>query len=217
MTSDLSHRRLFFFLAGIQSPPVSGLSYRPEEWLERLAKQRALVSCQVLARQVSLGPVIKDDSKPQKRTMADVLPELKGYEEKERKMIVEAMKNKDDQTAICRITYRPSLFQFFPSDVAEALIRGGNANVSSSLITNSLEETGIPKTKALDASQRIQDLRKDVQYLDQLAKSEFEAAKASMGMWSVPEVRASKPEVVEEVEFQTKANPFKKLWRWFRG
>jgi endonuclease YncB( thermonuclease family) len=166
---------------------------------------------------VSLGPVIKDDSKPQKRNIADVLPEMKEYEGKERKMIVEAMKNKDDQTAVCRISYRPSLFQFFPSDVAEALIRSGNASVSSSLLTNSLEETGIPKTKALDASQRIQDLRKDVQYLDRLAKSEFEAAKASMGMWSVSEVRASKREVVEEVEFQTKANPFQKLWRWFRG
>jgi hypothetical protein len=149
--------------------------------------------------------------------MADVLPELKEDDAKEKKTIVEAMKNKDGLTAVCRITYRPSLFQFFPSDVAEDLIKGGNAGVSSSLFTNSLEETGILKTKALDTSHRIQDLRKDVQYLDRLAKSEFEAAKASMGMWSVPEVRASKQEVVEEVEFQTKANPFQKLWRWFRG
>jgi hypothetical protein len=101
--------------------------------------------------------------------------------------------------------------------VAEALIKGGNASVSSSLFTNSLEETGIPKTKALDASERIQDLLKDVQYLDRLSKSEFEAANATIGMWSVPEVRASKREVVEEVEFQTKGNPFQKLWRWFRG
>lgn len=222
-TLDLSHWRFFFFIAGIQSPPVSGLSYRPEEWLEKLAKQRALVSCQVLARQVFLDPGIKEYSKPPKRIMADVLPGLKDYESsKERKMIVEAMKNKDDQTAVCRITYRPSLFQFFPSDVAEALIKGGNASVSSSLFTNNnslVEETttGIRKTKALDASQRIQDLRKDVHYLDRLTKSEFEAAKASIGMWSVPEVRASKQEVVEEVEFQTKANPFQKLWRWFRG
>jgi hypothetical protein len=209
---------VFFFLAGIRSPPVSGLSYRPEEWLERLAKQRALVSCQVLARQVSLGPDIKEDSKPPKRILTDVLPELKDNRAKEQKMIVEAMKNKDDQTAVCRITYRPSLFQFFPTDVAEALIKSGNASVSSLLLTNnSLEETSTPKQKALDASERIQDLRKDVQYLDRLAKSEFEAAKASIGMWSVPEVRASQREVVEEVEFQTKANPFQKLWRWFRG
>ena len=71
--------------------------------------------------------------------------------------------------------------------------------------------------KIVDTSQRINDLRKDVKYLDRLAKVEFDAAKKSAGMWSVPEVRQMKKEVVEEVEFQSKSNVFQKLWRYIRG
>lgn len=119
----------------------------------------------------------------------------------------------EQQLAICRLSYRPNLLQLFSTDIAETLIAAGNASVSSSI----LEKGAQTDTKIVDSSQRIQDLRHDVKYLDRLAKVEFEAAKKSMGMWSVPEVRDSKREVVEEVEFHAKANVFQKVWRWFRG
>lgn len=128
--------------------------------------------------------------------------------------------NQPLEVAICRVTYRPSLFQLFPTDIAESLIASGNASVSSSVLGRELpapREGGSVKSVIKDSSQRLQDLRNDVKYLDRLAKAEFEAARQSMGMWSVPEVRASKQEVIEEVEFQTKAGVLQKLWRWVRG
>jgi endonuclease YncB( thermonuclease family) len=138
--------------------------------------------------------------------MADILPELEARKDK----VFRDSRYNEQQIAVCRISYRPTLWQLFATDVAETLIAAGNASVTSADLSSN-------ESKVVDSSQRIQDLRHDVKYIDKLAKAEFEAAKKSMGMWSVPEVRESKREVVEEVEFQTKANVFQKLWRWFRG
>jgi hypothetical protein len=190
--------------AGIEPPSVSRGSYNPEQFLERLAKERALVSCQLLAREVPLDP--EDSKAPPKRRIADILPEL----ETRKDVVIRDSRYNEQQIAICRISYRPTLWQLFATDVAETLIAAGNASVTSADISSN-------ESKVVDSSQRIQDLRQDVKYLDKLAKAEFVAAKKSVGMWSVPEVRESKGEVVEEVEFQTKANVFQKLWRWFRG
>jgi hypothetical protein len=203
--------------AGIQSPPLSLLpvQYRPEQFLEKLAKERTLVTCQLLSRQVYFEAEPTGASNPRKRIMEERLPELQDSKQQEQQI---KKPNKDQQLAICRISYRPTLLQLFSSDIAESLLRAGKASASSSLVTaTNLDEKGIPKSKIVDASQRIQDLRKDVKYLDRLAKVEFDAAKESTGMWSVPEVRATKPEVVEEAEFQTKANIRQKIWRWLRG
>jgi hypothetical protein len=220
----LIHARVLLFLhhtAGIQAPPVSRLvyQYRPEQFLERLAKQRVLVSFQLLARLVPVEP--KDPSPPPKRQMVDVLPELENSDDKQHETTIRDINSyNEQQVAICRLSYRPTLWQLFSTDIAETLIAAGNASVSSSVLTTNVDLVeGVQQktTKIVDSSQRIQDLRHDVKYLDRLAKTEFEAAKKSMGMWSVPEVRESKREVVEEVEFQTKANIFQKLWRRFRG
>jgi hypothetical protein len=194
------------------------------------------VRCQLLARQVPI-----DDSLSDCATFSDPL-----INARKRKLLADkiAAGGMDDysptaalqndvtssrgpttdleQIAVCRITYRPSWFQLFSTDIAESLVRTGNANVSPLVISATIDSDGSTPTsnrrrKVVDSSQRIQDLRKDVKYLDWLAKAEFQAAKESMGMWSVPEVRASKAEIIEDVEFQTKANALQKLWRWLRG
>ena len=123
-----------------------------------------------------------------------------------------------EQVAVCRMTYRSTLFQLWGSDVASVLIGIGAANASPSLVeaaNTGGEEDGTERV--LETSHKIQDLRKDVRYLEHLANAEVEAAKDSKGMWSVTEVREEKRNVVEEAEFQMKATSLQKLSRWVRG
>jgi hypothetical protein len=71
--------------------------------------------------------------------------------------------------------------------------------------------------KIVDSSDSIEDFKKDIQYMNQLEKSEYKAATESAGMWADLFVRASRQDVVEEVTFQNEANTFQKIWRWLRG
>ena len=105
----------------------------------------------------------------------------------------------------------------FPTDIASSLISDGSASVGDSLLSNDDDEILDDSSKTIDASERMQDLNKDVKYLEQLSRLEFEAAQKNIGMWSASEVRDSKREIIEEVEFQKKANVFQKAWRWMRG
>ena len=136
----------------------------------------------------------------------------------------------EKHVAVCRMAYRPTVLQLFATDIAEYLVRTGRANTAPLVLSeninhgggndsnNGSEDSGSgPINRIVDTSQRIHDLRQDVRYLDRLAKNELQAAKDSKGMWSVTEVRAAKRDVVEEAEFQAKANLFQKLWRWLRG
>lgn len=195
-------------------------SYRPEIFLEQLAKQRVLVSCQLLGRRVPFrGP--KEPILLKKREAGEVLREITNNDDELETTNIDDIQNyNEQQVAVCRLSYRPSLWQIFPTDVAERLIAEGSANTSSSIMATNADDQeygNSTNTKIIDSSQRIQDLRYDVKYLDDLESSEFEAAKKSLGMWSVPEVREIRREVVEEVEFQAKANFFQKVWRRLRG
>lgn len=208
-------------IAGIHPPPISRLVYRPEQFLDRLAKERALVSCQLVARQVLETAPAVERSNVEKRPMSQIMPELAvGNTEtstvEKRSSLIHAQ-DQNDEVAICRVTYRPKVFQLFATDIAESLIATGNASVSTTILGREVTSFQSTATCIKDTSHRLQDLRDDVKYLDRLAKVEFEAASQSIGMWSVPEVRESKREVVEEVEFQTKASSIQKLWRWIRG
>lgn len=214
-------------IAGIHPPPVSGQVYRPEQFLDRLARDRTLVSCQLLARQVD-STSEESHNKANKRAISEVMPELsesspqrKDDNDTSRTSGASQTDYQQQELAICRVTYRPTLFQLFPTDIAEQLIATGNATVSSSILgreaTSSDSTSTTTRSTIDDSSQRLQDLRSDVKYLDRLAKAEFEAARKAMGMWSVPEVRERKREVVDEIEFQAKANVLQKLWRWVRG
>ena len=212
--------RLQYALAGIQLPPVSRQNYRPEEWLEQLARQRTLVKCQLLARKVpaySLSP-----GHNQSRGKLDFASEKSAS--KSDSSILE-----EKQVAVCRMAYRPTVLQFFATDIAEYLVRTGRANTAPLVLSENINHGGGNDSnnssgsrsgsinRIVDTSQRIHDLRQDVRYLDRLTKNELQAAKDSKGMWSVTEVRAAKRDVVEEAEFQAKANLFQKLWRWLRG
>jgi hypothetical protein len=210
-------------LAGIQTPPVSRLSYNPDTFLESLARERTLVSCQLLGRVV---PILKTGgnetmtspsaSKRQYTRVPSPSDESNSNKIDEVSQALDLMTYNGEQIALCRLTYRPQIWQLFSTDIAETLVRSGNASVSSTMFGATSADHAAP-TKIVDSSQRLQDLRHDVRYLDRLAATEFEAAKKSAGMWSVPEVREMKKEVVEEVNFQTKANIFQKLWRRLRN
>jgi endonuclease YncB( thermonuclease family) len=203
-------------IAGITTPPFSRQHYNPEQFLERLAKQHTLVSLVLLGREVAVMRDI-NTAEGNKRQISAMFPELQESSSNDNNKIdevsnvLDSSEYKEHQVAICRLNYRPKQWQIFSTDIAEALIKAGNANVAQSMFQST------SGTKIVDSSSRIQDLRKDVKYLDRLALSEFDAAKKSMGMWSVPEVREMRKEVVEEVDFQAKANIFQKLWRSMRG
>jgi len=205
-------------IAGILSPPVKQDSYSPEQFLERIAKKRTLVSCELLGRVV---PVLREDEEESESlNKGQPSPNL-GNPNGDATLLDSATIYRENQVALCRLTYRPNWL--FSADLAETLIKAGNANVASSILHSSAtditieNETNAFKSKIIDTSQRIQVIRGDVKYLDRLAMLEFEAAQNSKGMWSVQEVRESKKEIVEEVDFQAKANLLQKIWRRIRG
>jgi len=120
----------------------------------------------------------------------------------------------ENQSAICRIYYRPG-GEFFRKDLASSLVRYGRASVltSGSLFA---EQNDLMRPKLL-SSNDVRHLRNDAKYMDTLQRQEYESIKESLGMWADPEARASKKDVVEEVEYQTKATIFRKVWNWIRG
>jgi endonuclease YncB( thermonuclease family) len=202
---------LRFGTAGLSSPP-SYISHGDQrgEWLRRLAAEKTMIKLQLLGRRVpeQQDPPTTWQKEPYtKRDVTAVLPEIQTEKNESRKV-------DEDQIAVCRLYYRPKLFQFWATDVADSLVRFGHASVNSEVFMKN-EHTA--KTKIVDTSTRLDDLRKDVKYLERLEKLEYEAAKGSFGMWSDSRIREMRRDVVEEVEFQTKANMLQKFWRWFRS
>jgi hypothetical protein len=72
-------------------------------------------------------------------------------------------------------------------------------------------------TLVVDTSDSLKDLEKDTKYMQKLEQAEYLAAKESHGMWSDPQVRSDRKDIVEEIEFEAKATVLQKLWRWLRG
>eukprot|EP00534_Pseudo-nitzschia_fraudulenta_P007365 CAMPEP_0201194640 /NCGR_PEP_ID=MMETSP0851-20130426/149522_1 /ASSEMBLY_ACC=CAM_ASM_000631 /TAXON_ID=183588 /ORGANISM="Pseudo-nitzschia fraudulenta, Strain WWA7" /LENGTH=389 /DNA_ID=CAMNT_0047481345 /DNA_START=40 /DNA_END=1206 /DNA_ORIENTATION=+ len=204
-------------VAGILSPPLVGYLHNPEEFLERLAKKRTLVSCQLLGRKVLVPQRTDEDSacRQNKGEESSGIHENKKHASFYYSMINSRKDVDDHQVALCRLKYRPN-WQFFSTDLAEVLITTGNASVDSNVLNVASSSNhalaGDFQHKIEDASQRIEDIRGDVNYLGRLNTFEFDAAKKSKGMWSVPEVRQIKREIVDEVDFQTKASPLQKIW-----
>lgn len=198
-------------IAGIQYPPFSRYHGRSEEYLEKLAKDKTLVSLQLLARQIPNQPKVETH----KRKVSAVYPELESLEERDDNTSLSAIDLEQRQVAICRLTYRPTLLQLFPTDIATSLLLDGNATISSTLVTPNLSSSA--KERITDASERLDDLQRDVKYLEDLAKAEYKAVESETGMWAYPEYRKTKQEVIEEIEFQKSANIFQKLWRRITG
>lgn len=201
-------------VAGLSAPPsYTSRGYQRGDWLRRLAEEKTVVNLQLLGRRVSEAPASNNNTKKEqtKRDVTAVLPEMQSTLDKE-------ANNKhakaEEQVAVCRVFYRPSLFQIFATDLADSLVRYGHACVESEMYMKN-EHTA--KTRVIDASSRLEDLRKDIKYLDRLEASEFKAAEGSYGMWSDSMIRQKRRDIVDEIEFQANANIFQRLWRWIRS
>jgi hypothetical protein len=145
-----------------------------------------------------------------------------------RKKVVDKVPVKDeqqdqDQIAVCRLYYRPSLSSILSTDIADPLVKSGQAVVNEnglfSVIKNDDDDGNDEQAMAIieETSTRVQDLRRDVKYLERLTTLETQAIKGQYGIWSDPHLRNSlKPDVVEEIEFQSSATLFQKIWRWIR-
>jgi len=214
-------------IAGILEPPVSRDC--TEHFLKLLAKNRTLVSCQLLGRKVPIlnsERIEKKDEEstthadsPNKRQLSSSSSNLSSINNNNHARInaqeiddSNTLCRDQHQVALCRLKYRPH-WQLFSTDVAETLIKAGNVNVASNVLAHSSTNN----TKIVDASQRIQDIRNDIEYIDRLSKFEFKAAQKKKGMWSIPEVRKMKKDIIDEVDFQSNANLFQKIWRMIRG
>eukprot|EP00934_Nitzschia_sp_Nitz4_P003405 Nitzschia sp. Nitz4//scaffold162_size51285//5984//7401//NITZ4_006964-RA/size51285-augustus-gene-0.21-mRNA-1//1//CDS//3329537958//3395//frame0 len=232
-------------LAGVQHPPTYNESYQPEQLLEQLAKERALVSIQLLARRRNPTDNIqtygvhdmgnsygKTTNATNKRELSTVLPELDASapptdsEPTRTRSRFQSNHNPTAEEAIVRISYRSETFQLFSDDLAEKLVSSGCAEVSTTIFGKGSDTTAaltadppqaLSMATIVDSSQRTNDLRSDTKYLERLNRAELQAVEESKGMWSLPEVRDERRDIVEEVHFQKNANLAQKLWRWIRG
>lgn len=197
-------------IAGIRSPPwYQSSAELPGEWLSRLVDEHTTVTCQLLARRVldketDSTTNTTSSGQSQKRSMYTVLPELnKGSDQQS---------SSNAQVAVCKVYYRPQNFQLVATDIADTMVRFGRCTVASDGLYYH-DSNG----RVIDTNSNVKVLRKDATYMEQISNAEYEAAKGSYGMWADSEVRQSRADVVEEVEFQTQAPVWKKLWRWLRG
>jgi hypothetical protein len=197
-------------IAGIRSPPwYQSSAERPGEWLSRLADEHTTVTCQLLARRVldketDSTDYTSSNSQSQKRSMYTILPELNKWSDQQSSSNV--------QIAVCKVYYRPQRFQLIATDMTDSMVGFGRSTVATDGLYYN-DSNG----RVIDTTSNVKELRKDATYLEKLSNAEYEAAKGSYGMWADPEVRQSRADVVEEVEFQTQAPAWKKIWRWFRG
>lgn len=204
--SQLQHSKdlLKVEIAGIKAPPFyNGVN----EWLNGLALSRAPVSCTLLSRRI-LKPVLKEDGKLQQQQQQQ---HQHGHPQK--------MNTKQDnynvldpdieQVAIAKVSYRPGI-SLFRKDLASSLLSFGRANIASGI------RVDIPSMPTIDGSTQLFDIEADVKYLEDLGKCEFEAVKASKGMWGISGIRNSRQDLVEEADFEVNAGFWKKIWRRIR-
>lgn len=116
----------------------------------------------------------------------------------------------EEQTAVAQIRYRPGQ-QILRTDLAKSLVRYGRASIASGMFCS------VQDWHIVDTSNRVEDLKKDAKYIQQLENAEYEAAQESAGMWADPVVRDSRQDLIEEVTFQQEASRLRKIWRWLRG
>ncbi len=173
------------------------------QWLENLATSRTPVSCTPLSRRI-LKPQISGEgtSRPHFRQEINNQNASKPY-------LVTA-DPQSDETLICKMKFRPGR-ALFRKDLATSLVTYGRASVASGMHA----ETSGTITK--DGSKKLGDIEADVKYLEQLAEVEFDAVKNGKGMWSVEQIRNSRPDLVEEADFKNNASFWRKLWRRIRS
>lgn len=188
------------------------------EWLEMLAEERPKLTCQLLGRR---KPVVVVQETNKRRIPTSLLmdrpDDLQSYEP----LVDHHTSVSPRQIAVARLYYQSHSLPYsqitqwlFPTDLALSLVAMGRACVSD----HDEEKDGLfTHYRSFDMTDSVRDLRRDVAYAERLQKTEYRAAAERRGMWQDSAIRALRPDVVQEAEFQAHAPWYQKLWRWLRG
>jgi hypothetical protein len=195
---------IFFVPAGIQAPPqyyaTRGME-QPGEWLDRLVQNQTPVACQLLSRRVRNDEIVDTGGNNDNHHSNSPSGQVVRHVEIE-------------DVAVCRLFFRPlrkNRFQLFRDDLAETLLGQGRAILASSGLS-----VDRPGTHTVYGNTNIKTLQGDVKYMERLERSELEAVKESLGLWSDDQVRATRQDLVQEANFETTASVWQKLWRLIR-
>jgi hypothetical protein len=206
-------------------------------WLDSLAKHHPFMTLELLGRRLGSSSTEEQRNSrlyngttlshhhtlvPQKR----VIP---GFERKSHRDNHDTLAQ---QIAVGRLYYRPQP-QLFATDLGLHMVRWGHANPSNgglygdekeetpSILSSSSSTSDSTRERrragVVDTTESVQDLQKDVKYMEQLVQAEYTAAREARGQWADPGVRSRRRDIVEEVEFQATATFWQKLWRRLRG
>ena len=203
-------------IAGVRSTGYYASSTdQPGEWFERLAREHTPVTLQLLGRRIAERAVAPPGQsnmtflphKPHKRKIPGLESALDST------AVREFTEENTEQIAVARMYFRPKATQWTPIDIAQSMVRFGRANISSNGLYGSIGA----KDRLLDTTESVKDLQADAEYMETLAQAEYKAASESRGMWADHSVRQSRKDIVDEVEFQSTASFWQKLWRQLRG
>lgn len=190
-------------LLKIEIAGVKGVSHysnpgeQERQWLRRLAAERTPITCQLLSRRVI-------QHSPKKKVALNVASSGAASDAFDNPVDPESQ-----QFAVCHLRYRPPR-SIFRQDLASVLVKNGRAMVASGMHTLD------PLRPTVDGSTKVEDMRKDIAYLESLANDQFEAVKSSQGMWYDDRVREANLDLVGEADFEMNAGAREKVWRWIR-
>jgi len=172
------------------------------EWLRRLANNQTTVTFTLICKRVPL-----DHSSVDVKTNLG-LPSNSLKEELNPQLTTQRMSNPEQhQIALAKISYRPGM-SFFRKDLGSSLVAFGRVGVASGMHIND------SCTRTIYGSEKLDDLKLDAQYMDNLGKVEFEAVKASLGMWSDETVRVTRRDLTDEADYEANASTFSKIWKY---
>jgi hypothetical protein len=99
----------------------------------------------------------------------------------------------DEVVAIApRLAYWQDESWWWPVDLGKkAMVEAGFARVQHDVVFGR------------HGSDRLQDKRRDIQYLESISKVEYAAISNRSGMWSIPKIRAALQDEVDHVEWVT--------------
>jgi len=195
--------------------------------LEKLVKDEACVKIQLLGRKKKVATATRTTKRETMQMHHGHYSSRHDDDDYDEQMI-----------AVCRLYYRPHVLWsiFWPTDIAESLVKYGQTVVydstTSSNNSNNDSEEGNDEddehhtknsttTTFYDVSSSIRpnidDLRRDIKYLEHLTKLETQAIKGRYGIWNDASVRKTlRPDIVEELEFQQSSSTLQKVWRFIR-
>jgi len=185
--------------------------YAGQEWLRQLAEDRVVVKCKLLGREVLKRPALEDSAGGSGGRSKRAIP---GFEERATNNTISTTQteNEEDQVAVAFVQYYPKRHPLLGADLGEHMVQSGRAVPSQDggLYAHTATE------QVVDTTKNVQTLRKDAAYMERLERAEYQACNGSYGVWMDPAYRATRTDVVEEVEFQQHAPFYRKAWRWLR-